>query len=58
MPPTAIAEDYALTDGCRGDTILRTLAHLDDRHGGVPAYLLKGGATPAHLRQVRNRLLP
>jgi predicted dithiol-disulfide oxidoreductase (DUF899 family) len=58
VPPASIAEDYALTDGCSGDTILRTLAHLDDRHGGVEAYLLKGGASHAQLRQVRNRLLP
>ncbi|WP_340687591.1 tyrosine-protein phosphatase [Amycolatopsis coloradensis] len=57
VPPASIAEDYARTDGCSGDTILRTLAHLNDRHGGVHAYLLKGGATHAQLAQVRNRLL-
>jgi protein-tyrosine phosphatase len=57
VPPASIAADYALTDGCSGDTILRTLAHLDNRHGGVRAYLLKGGANPAQLRQVRDRLL-
>lgn len=58
VPPTAIAADYALTDGCSGDTILRTLTHLDSRHGGVSAYLLKGGASHTQLRRVRNRLLP
>lgn len=57
VPPTSIAADYALTDGCSGDTILRTLTHLDNHHGGVRAYLLKGGASPTQLRQVRNRLL-
>ncbi|EMD24683.1 tyrosine-protein phosphatase [Amycolatopsis azurea] len=57
VPPASIAADYALTAGCDGDTILRTLAHLDDRHGGVRAYLLKGGATPAQLTRVRDRLL-
>jgi protein tyrosine/serine phosphatase len=57
VPPTSIAADYALTDGCSGDTILRTLTHLDNRHGGVRAYLLTGGASHTQLRQVRNRLL-
>lgn len=57
VPPASIAEDYARTKGCSGDTILRTLAHLNDRHGGVHAYLLKGGARHAQLGQVRNRLL-
>lgn len=57
VPPTSIAADYALTDGCSGDTILRTLTHLDNQHGGVHAYLLAGGASHAQLRQVRNRLL-
>jgi len=58
VPPTQIAGDYALTDGCSSDTILRTLAHLDTRHGGVRAYLMTGGASRTHLRQVRTRLLP
>jgi protein-tyrosine phosphatase len=57
VPPTSIAADYALTDGCSGDTILRTLTHLDNHHGGVHAYLLKGGASHTQLEQVRNRLL-
>ncbi|MFD2420790.1 tyrosine-protein phosphatase [Amycolatopsis pigmentata] len=57
VPPASIALDYALTEGCSGDTILRTLAHLDNRHGGVRAYLLKGGASHAQLGQVRDRLL-
>ncbi|GAB3403155.1 tyrosine-protein phosphatase [Flindersiella endophytica] len=57
VPPASIAEDYARTDGCSGDTILRTLAHLDSRHGGLTAYLMRGGASEAQLRQVRNRLL-
>jgi protein tyrosine/serine phosphatase len=57
VPPASIAEDYARTDGCSGDTILRTLTHLDDRHGGVRAYLLVGGASCIQLERVRNRLL-
>ena len=57
VPPASIAADYARTDGCSGDTILRTLNHLDTRHGGARAYLLTGGVTPAQLEQVRNRLL-
>lgn len=56
--PTHIAADYALTDGCSSDTILRTLAHLDAHHGGVTAYLLAGGASHVHLERVRARLLP
>jgi len=57
VPPTSIAADYALTDGCSGSTILRTLTHLDNRHGGVRAYLVTGGASHTQLRQVRTRLL-
>ena len=57
VPPAAIAEDYARTEGCSGATILRTLTHLDDRHGGVRAFLREGGSTHAQLEQVRNRLL-
>lgn len=57
VPPASIAADYALTDGCTGDTILRTLAHLHDRHGGVACYLQKGGASDTRLRKLRNRLL-
>ncbi|MFI0802549.1 tyrosine-protein phosphatase [Amycolatopsis lurida] len=38
-------------------TILRMLAHLNDRHGGVRTYLLQGGATHARLGRIRNRLL-
>lgn len=57
VPPASIAADYALTEGCSGATILRTLAHLDSRHGGPREYLLNGGASHSHLGQVRNRLL-
>ncbi|WP_276209736.1 tyrosine-protein phosphatase [Amycolatopsis vastitatis] len=57
VPPASIAADYARTDGCSGDTILRMLNHLDNRHGGARAYLLTGGATGAQLERVRNRLL-
>ncbi|EME51957.1 tyrosine-protein phosphatase [Amycolatopsis decaplanina] len=57
VPPASIAADYALTEGCSGDTILRTLSHLENRHGGVHAYLMKGGASLTQLRQVKDRLL-
>ncbi|MFI7122357.1 tyrosine-protein phosphatase [Amycolatopsis sp. NPDC049868] len=57
VPPASIAADYALTEGCSGDTILRTLAHLENRHGGVFTYLTKGGASRTQLSQVRDRLL-
>ncbi|AIG78856.1 Tyrosine-protein phosphatase [Amycolatopsis japonica] len=57
VPASAIAEDYARTEGCSGDTILRTLAHLETRHGGAYDYLTKGGATRTQLSQVRDRLL-
>jgi protein tyrosine/serine phosphatase len=56
VPRTSIAADYARTDGCRGATILRTLTHLDNHHGGVHAYLRTGGASHTQLRQVRDRL--
>ncbi|WP_255433305.1 tyrosine-protein phosphatase [Amycolatopsis sp. WAC 01375] len=51
VPAASIAADYARTDGCSGATIPRTLAHLEDRHGGVPPYLLKDGATDSRLRR-------
>ncbi|GIH20620.1 tyrosine-protein phosphatase [Rugosimonospora africana] len=57
VPTQRIAADYALTDSCSPATILRTLAHLDARHGGVVAYLSAGGAEPSHFRSVRSRLL-
>jgi protein-tyrosine phosphatase len=57
VPPASIAADYALTEGCSGATILRTLNHLDSRHGGARAYLLRGGASETHFRQVKTRLL-
>jgi len=57
VPAGSIAADYALTEGCGGDTILRTLAHLETRHGGAFEYLTKGGATSTQLSQVRDRLL-
>ena len=55
--PAAIAADYALTYGCTGHTILRTLAHLRSRHGGVAAYLKRGGARDAQLKRLKDRLL-
>ncbi len=57
VPPASIAADYARTDGCSGDTMLRMLSHLDDRHGGARTYLPAGGATGAQLERARNRLL-
>ena len=57
VPAGSIAEDYALTDGCAPNTILRTLTHLDRNHGGTTAYLRTGGASDAQLRKLRSRLL-
>ncbi|WP_410583532.1 tyrosine-protein phosphatase [Amycolatopsis sp. lyj-108] len=57
VPAASIAADYARTDGRSGATILRTLAHLEGRHGGVPTYLLEPGATDSRLRRLRSRLL-
>lgn len=56
VPDRQIADDYALTDGCSPTTMLRMLAHLETRHGGVIAYLTAGGAEPNHFHRVRSRL--
>jgi protein tyrosine/serine phosphatase len=56
VPAALVAADYALTDGSEPETILGTLAHLEDRYGGVAAYLLDGGVEPGRLEAVRGRL--
>ncbi|MFE9692682.1 tyrosine-protein phosphatase [Micromonospora sp. NPDC005806] len=52
-----VAADYALTDGCSPQTMLRTLAHLDERYGGVTPYLMEAGVEPGMLAAARSRLL-
>ncbi|WP_331253134.1 tyrosine-protein phosphatase [Micromonospora echinospora] len=52
-----IAADYALTDSCSPQPMRHTLAHLDQRHGGVRAYLLAAGVGAEALAAVRERLL-
>ncbi|SCE88876.1 Protein tyrosine/serine phosphatase [Micromonospora viridifaciens] len=52
-----IAADYALTDACSPQTMLHTLAHLDQRYGGVTAYLVEAGVEPGLAAAVRSRLL-
>ncbi|MFD7306938.1 tyrosine-protein phosphatase [Promicromonospora sp. NPDC059942] len=37
--------------------ILGALEHLTARHGGVEAYLARGGLTPGHVRALRARLI-
>jgi protein tyrosine/serine phosphatase len=41
----------------RPGTMLTTLAHLRERHGGAEAYLLAGGTTPAEIVRLRERLV-
>ncbi|PZG10101.1 tyrosine-protein phosphatase [Nonomuraea aridisoli] len=38
------------------ETMAATLAHLDERHGGVVAYLLAAGLSPSDLTLLRRRL--
>ncbi|GHJ48027.1 protein-tyrosine-phosphatase [Catellatospora sp. TT07R-123] len=52
-----VAADYALTDRCAPAPMLKTLAHLEQRHGGAEAYLAGAGVTAAELDAVRARLL-
>lgn len=53
----AIAADYALTAGTSPQTMVNTLVHLDERHGGAEPYLIRSGVGAAALRAVRSRLL-
>ncbi|MFI2364973.1 tyrosine-protein phosphatase [Promicromonospora sp. NPDC019610] len=39
------------------DVILGALEHLTTAHGGVEAYLARGGLTPGHVRALRTRLV-
>jgi protein-tyrosine phosphatase len=42
--------------GCHPATILGVLDHIEDRYGGVEAYLLRHGLPPAQLAALRERL--
>ncbi|MGW5362561.1 tyrosine-protein phosphatase [Actinopolymorpha pittospori] len=50
-------EQLAETFTARPETMLATLRHLDDRYGGVDAYLRQGGLTAAQFDALQNRLL-
>jgi protein-tyrosine phosphatase len=39
------------------ETMLATLAHLEARHGGAEAYLVRAGLSDADLQRIRERLL-
>lgn len=41
----------------RAETMLATLAHLRERHGGAEAYLARAGLSAADMRRIRERLL-
>jgi len=41
----------------RAETMLATLAHLRERHGGAEAYLARAGLSAADMRRIRDRLL-
>jgi len=41
----------------RAETMLATLAHLHERHGGAEAYLARAGLSAADMRLIRERLL-
>ncbi|MFI7601660.1 tyrosine-protein phosphatase [Actinoplanes sp. NPDC049681] len=56
VPPEAIADDYALTEGTKPAAILNTLTHAEEKYGGVEAYLQTIGVSPAEIDAVRHRL--
>jgi len=56
VEPDAIAEDYALTENSPAAAMRSTLDHLQDRYGGVPAYLRRIGVPESDIEAVRNRL--
>jgi protein-tyrosine phosphatase len=41
----------------RAETMLTTLAHLRERHGGAEAYLVRAGLSSPDIRRIRERLL-
>ncbi|MFD6175791.1 MULTISPECIES: tyrosine-protein phosphatase [unclassified Isoptericola] len=57
VAPERVADEYARTEGCDPGTMLNTVAHLEDRYGGVAAYLTGSGVAPAQLEEVRRRLV-
>ncbi|WP_179802659.1 tyrosine-protein phosphatase [Micromonospora purpureochromogenes] len=57
VAPDAIANDYALTDGCSPQTMLNTLNHLDSHYGGAASYLVEAGVSAETLRAAHSRLL-
>lgn len=43
-------------NAARPSTMLATLAHLDERHGGATSYLRRSGVASAELERLRARL--
>jgi protein-tyrosine phosphatase len=56
LPPGPERETLRHWQGARPETILGMLAHIEDRYGGVPAYLTRHGLTPGELAALRVRL--
>jgi len=52
----AVIEDFVRLLGATPDLIEPALEHLDRRHGGAEAYLLRHGAAPATLAGLRSKL--
>ena len=65
VPDQTIAEDYALSSVCLGlddifeaspERMLKTLAHLEQRFGGLRRYLIEHGLVPDQIDQLRELL--
>lgn len=55
VPRELVASDYA-DSGEPAETMLRLLAHVDERYGGTAAYLVEAGATTDQLDALVGRL--
>ena len=56
VAPGVIADDYARTQGTDPAAMRNTLAHVDERYGGVAAYLDHIGVAQPAVTAVRTRL--
>ena len=54
--PVSSARDYA-EEYCPRDGMARTLAHLDDRYGGIEAYVRAIGLTGGQIDGLRDMLI-
>jgi protein-tyrosine phosphatase len=59
-PPHERAERERLVAkfSAKAEVMAATLAHVDDRHGGVERYLVQAGVSGDHLARLRRRLVP